>query len=548
MGMEVTHPSNLLSSFRSTFCNENQKILSVSSNRFALVDCVNYAVCFFRYGRQTVVILRFSDLKNFSGGNSMSTMLGISNRFLLVFFSLVITFVVLGCTGDDWVPSDGSSIIYISKSGDDSNIGMSATSPLRTLPAAIELAKSDGFNKIYVTAETYTRGDGISENADGVIIENFTNLEITGGWDGNFNSRSGMSVLDGGGASSYRIVRVTDSENIKIDGFVIKGGRLTGDQDSEVRELVGENGPGICCYLVNNSTISNCIVSDNSTANGLGGGIYVCGNSNTIGGSIHDNTANGGGGVYIDHGISNTVSAEVYNNQVTDDGGGIVIGWGYGNTISGDVHDNTAGYHAGGIGIGNSVNREGDSTTKTTITGRVYSNTAPNSTDPNEGYGAGIFIGSSNNVTVSAEVYDNISYNTSGGIHIKSSQDIQIVNATIKNNSSTTGSCCSILLQSIRNDAYNWYPITGLSISNCVLGGAGAGTCAIYEYAGMALDVSGHTIENNIFLTDTLAYLYHDRDDDSIANTGIAILNTADHTKHGASTSSGNQTLLESEL
>jgi len=80
---------------------------------------------------------------------------------------------------------------------------------------------------------------------------------------------------------------------------------------------------------------------------------------------------------------------------------------------------------------------------------------------------------------------------------------------------------------------------TSLTISNVWFGGdPGNTSAAIYE----SQDISGHTITNNKFLVSYYGALYKEGSTVTITDnaSGLALLNTANHTSHDASTASGN--------
>lgn len=81
-----------------------------------------------------------------------------------------------------------ASIFYVSPTGSDGNACTSTAAPCATINAA--LAKSAAGDTIKVALGTYqSTGDQV------VLITK--NTTLLGGWNSNFSSQTGMSVLDG---------------------------------------------------------------------------------------------------------------------------------------------------------------------------------------------------------------------------------------------------------------------------------------------------------------------------------------------------------------
>jgi parallel beta-helix repeat protein/predicted outer membrane repeat protein len=103
-----------------------------------------------------------------------------------------------------------------------------------------------------------------------------------------------------------------ETEDSVVDGFTIKNGNI------------GEDGGGIYCYSSSSPTITNCVITSNTTTKG-GGGI-ACRNSciatvrNCV---ITGNSANsGGGGIYCKYSNATFTGCEINTNSAGFGGGG----------------------------------------------------------------------------------------------------------------------------------------------------------------------------------------------------------------------------------
>ena len=145
----------------------------------------------------------------------------------------------------------------------------------------------------------------------------------------------GFSVIDGGGTGPV----VTGSNNIKIEGFTIKGGSGTwgGGMNLENcsyavvtnNEIIGntaQDGGGIRLWTCSNATIEDNRIAENSAS--YGAGIYVQGGSVLIAGNrVEHNTSYGpGGGIQLENTYQTTT---VRDNYLADNkasyGGGLAI-------------------------------------------------------------------------------------------------------------------------------------------------------------------------------------------------------------------------------
>ena len=206
--------------------------------------------------------------------------------------------------------------------------------------------------------------------AVGTYKGNFTlkdGVNISGGWNADYtvcDPETYKTVLDGNKAG----ITLNQSSNFNnptnISGLTIQNGYSTGD------------GGGI--LIRKNTTVRNCIMTDNTA--GKGAGLYIREEGKAYDCIIKNNTATDkSGGVQI-HKLGTLENCIVTNNTAANDGGGILLSTG-GNIHNCLVINNTCnGNGASGIRVqGNAANRvinttiaNNHNTTSNTATYAVY--------------------------------------------------------------------------------------------------------------------------------------------------------------------------------
>jgi len=200
--------------------------------------------------------------------------------------------------------------VYVSlTNGNDTNDGLSPSSPVRTIEKALEIAKNNDYiTQIKVTAGTIN----VTNNFVIEIPRHYYNrLTISGGWREDFSQNDGYTVLDGGGTAETVLV-IRYSSNVNIEKFTIQGGKGMG---------VGYPG-GVqvfeCQYISIDAIIQN------NSGGCYGSGISVNSSPNTtIKGLIAYNTSTNVDypSVYIDSSPFTVLYADVISNY----GGGVAV-------------------------------------------------------------------------------------------------------------------------------------------------------------------------------------------------------------------------------
>ncbi|MGD8457423.1 MAG: M4 family metallopeptidase [Anaerolineales bacterium] len=287
---------------------------------------------------------------------------------------------------------------YVKPGGNDSLDCESPVNACETINGA--LGKATGGDTIYVTDDIYT-GSG----TEVVYIDK--DITITGGWDSDFSSQTGMSVIDG--ENSHRGITIDSGITAYIEFFVIQNGYSTdgGGIHNEgtltingctVNGNVAEGpdpnkGGGI--YNGGTLTIDRCEISDNLVIyDGEGGGIYNIGTVTIDASSIHHNhVPHIGGGIYSTNSIVTITNTTIsYNTTRYLSGGGIFADYSTFTINNSTIAHNSAAIVtgdgvAGGIAFGNG--------TTATLTNTIIAENDANS-NPDCSGGGGLISGGYN--------------------------------------------------------------------------------------------------------------------------------------------------------
>ncbi len=207
---------------------------------------------------------------------------------------------------------------HVALSGDDGADGLTWTSALRTVNAAV--AKAHDTDTIVLSNGTFYIGATI------VVTNSITVTSVAG---------AGQTTVSASNVSGRRVFSVA-AAGATIDGLTITGGTTNG------------NGGGI--YLAD-GTVRNCIVTNNSAY--YGSGVYMIGGHVTNCVLTKNVTLSGGGaagrgaGAYMTGGL--LVDCRVSSNTSGRAGAGICMTGGGVDRCR--VSQNAAGHHGGGIAI-----------------------------------------------------------------------------------------------------------------------------------------------------------------------------------------------------
>lgn len=202
-------------------------------------------------------------------------------------------------------PSDASPLLafvgatwYVMTTGNDSNSCSTASSPCKTINAAI--AKAAAGDTVMIASGIYT-GTGTE-----VVLIN-KNIVLSAGWNASFTEQTGTSIV--GGQIARRGIKILAGRIVFIDHITVRNGK------------VSDNGAGI--WNEGNLSLSNCVIEGNQAYQG-GGGIYNTGALTITNSIIRSNTAVGGGGIYSYSSFPITIDhTKITNNRADVLGGGI---------------------------------------------------------------------------------------------------------------------------------------------------------------------------------------------------------------------------------
>jgi parallel beta-helix repeat protein len=345
-------------------------------------------------------------------------------RKIIGLSSLALLGIIIALIGCTISPPYVSQVIYVSKDGDDSNDGLSSSTPIYTLPKAMEIANQIDHSQtveIKITIGGYFPDDGLNGSGDGFVI-NRPNTTISGGWDNNFKFVAGKTELNGEG-HVYHVIKIENATNVILKNLIVKGGSA---YDTNANNFDNTVGSGIFVKNVSYLTVENSVEICSNGAFGGGGMCLFNSQNNRIKCSIYDNSIFGiGGGIFLTNSHDNTISGNIYNNTALE-GGGIFIGGSSGNKIEAQIFSNKASQRGGGGKILTSSN--------ITLSGSVYNNMSR--------YGGGLYLEYSDHFTNTGYITNNMVTNTGGGIytnapHTNSSfghvENNKLTNGTINN-------------------------------------------------------------------------------------------------------------------
>ena len=250
----------------------------------------------------------------------------------------------------DIVNVNTGGIVYVTPTGAGTHSGDSWANAISSIDSAISIAQSQNA-MVWVAAGTYY-GDTTAANAFTMV----DGVSVYGGFAGNEPADYDLSlrdfeanatILDGDSSRRVLYQPMEFQEQTEWNGFTIRKG------------LTSENGGG--AYLQRNSILTECVVTENQSTNGNGGGVYAQNTtiSNCI---ISGNTTlsyySNGGGIYANS--TNISNCLVDHNTSSCSGGLYVSGSRVDNcTITNNTATRTSQYASsfggGGVGAFNST-------------------------------------------------------------------------------------------------------------------------------------------------------------------------------------------------
>lgn len=341
---------------------------------------------------------------------------------------------------------------------------------LGDLHDALEARTSEA--EIWVAAGTYSPPGGALGTGSFALPNN---LALYGGFAGGETDpdlrvwESNPTILDGQNDAEHVIVIDTHSDNIIIDGFIIRRGNAT------------TGGGGIDIRGLSWVTVRNTVFEDNQ-AMGNGGGISVTQGQLTLDNvAFHDNHAAVGGGALGIEGPLYAVSVEItrsrfYGNDATVAGGAVYNQNGWLEVDGCELINNTSSSNGGAIWSSGGLVRVNDSRFEQNSAregGAMYSASA---TDPdllvvvdssvwigNSATGTGLDVGGgaiqiaadSARITTCA-FYANSAVDTGGAI--LATKNVLIANSLLSGNTAPTGA--ALFLDDANTDALSIINVT----------------------------------------------------------------------------------------
>ncbi len=243
------------------------------------------------------------------------------------------------------LPTYPDSIVYVKQIGQGTQDGSSWDNAMGDLTTALDMAAINHCN-VWVANGTY-HGPATGSNA--FIIK--PSVNVYGGFAGNEPSTFDLSqrnftqyptVLDGQHRQRvlYQPVNFTSTTSCTWDGFTITNGECESNSSNNYNDGTG-------AYLMNYSSLKNCVIEGNASR--YGGGVYAYGYNNIINCVVRNNTASSSGGGIYSGGSNRIVGCQVTNNESQSYGGGIYTDNSNDTVMNCVIADNSSHYFGGGL-------------------------------------------------------------------------------------------------------------------------------------------------------------------------------------------------------
>ena len=242
--------------------------------------------------------------------------------------------------------------LYVSPDGDNTNSGLTANDPLRTIRYALTIIYADSLNQhtIYLLPGIYspsTNGEQFP-----LPVGNYVSLQGNNQEDTFLDAENLYDILRFGFVTEANIRDVTIRNG--NCGIYISNANPCIENVTITGNSAPENGGGICCIENSCPSLVNVIITNNS-ASEKGGGIY-CSNSilslENI--TIIGNSAANGGGFYFFNTNMSLENITVAGNSASENGGGIFFHNSNMSLENITIISNSADYGGGGINLSNS--------------------------------------------------------------------------------------------------------------------------------------------------------------------------------------------------
>jgi hypothetical protein len=217
--------------------------------------------------------------------------------------------------------------IYVAGWGDDTNSGITNSSPVRTILKAAQLYELNGAGEIRVATGVY------DDYFNNYCVLMKAGMIIRGGYDNTFAVNDPAlypTKIDGLSGNVLHVIVAVDGGKCTLDGLIISRGIANDDF------LFGKHGGGVL-VLGTEMVIKNCIIESNYALQ-CGGGIYVMSGSVTISNTLfRQNIAMSQGGACFLYDVAMAdIDTVMITNTYAESGGGI-----YGKNVALFTMDNS---------------------------------------------------------------------------------------------------------------------------------------------------------------------------------------------------------------
>jgi len=269
-----------------------------------------------------------------------------------------------------------SAVSHNKTDGDGGGIENFATGTLTLMNSIVSDNFAESDDPTFIANSVFEDGGGIYNHGRLALINSIVS--------GNTAAKYGGGIVNGRGTATATITNSTILDNAACQAG---GGIYNGAHDGMVtltlsNSTVSYNTVGFCLQatsipakdtapgggiyntsLATRLTITNSTISDNTTFNGPGGGIYNQGPLTLTNSTVSGNKSSFvGGGIAISNGQANLTFCTIYGNLAIRSGGGITISMSRGTTPTFLEMSNSivAGNHAGtGLDISGTLTSDG---------------------------------------------------------------------------------------------------------------------------------------------------------------------------------------------
>lgn len=231
--------------------------------------------------------------------------------------------------------------VYVATNGSDANNG-TIVDPVLSIDRAVKIALTNNFSQIKVQGGSYFTGKGLLAGDYGFSLSNRSGMIIRGGWNHDFTSITGVSILNATNNARH-IAYLSNVSYLTMSGFHFVKGLANGGADPH------RSGAGILAYDLDDSSLTNMSFISNNALNNAGGIMIVRGRNLVLSNLVFlsNKSAGSGGGISLSYASNFIIDAWLQQNEGKC-GGGLNLYASVDGVVTGSAWSNVARYLSGG--------------------------------------------------------------------------------------------------------------------------------------------------------------------------------------------------------